>query len=254
MTHSAPSPSNESFARCRLLLGPLTCKADKESGRAPQGDAHYRRRQDMTKTIFKKVAWLGRATTFLVGLAVVLALSVGLASTALAGTGVGARFDLGKTNTVSAVTKLVGSVAGPSLQIDNNSTNAAATTLDLQVEAGKTPMKVNSAAKVANLNADKLDGMDASQLGGLSGVTQVEQPGGVNDSVDTKTTSATCPVGTVAIAGGGRTQGVFTAAALIESRRDFGDPRTWVVRAHEPVPTSELWSLGAFAICATARP
>jgi hypothetical protein len=208
----------------------------------------------MIRSVTSKVMWVGRATVFLVGLALILALTVGVISTALAGTGVGARFDLGKTNTVNAVSKLVGSVAGPSLLIDNNSTNSAATALDLQVEAGKTPMKVNSAAKVANLNADKLDGMDASQLGGLSGVTQVEQPGGVNDSVDTKTTSATCPVGTVAIAGGGRTQGVFTAAALIESRRDFGDPRTWVVRAHEPVPTSELWSLGAFAICATARP
>jgi hypothetical protein len=48
--------------------------------------------------------------------AVVLALTVGLASSALAGTGAGARFDLGKTNTVNAITKLVGSVAGPGLQ------------------------------------------------------------------------------------------------------------------------------------------
>src|SRR5215204_2221575 len=151
MTHSAPSPSNESFARCRLLLGPLTCKADKESGRAPQGDAHYRRRQDMTKTIFKKVVWLGRATMFCIGLAVILALSVGLASAALAGTGVGARFDLGKTNTVNAVSSLVGSIAGPSLLIDNNSTGTGATALDLRVEPGKVPMKINSGAKVGNL-------------------------------------------------------------------------------------------------------
>jgi hypothetical protein len=43
--------------------------------------------------------------------------------------------------------------------IDKNSTNAAATALDLQVEAGKAPMKVNPGAKVANLTADKLDGM-----------------------------------------------------------------------------------------------
>jgi len=121
----------------------------------------------MTKTIFKKVMWLGRATTFLVGLAVILALTVGLATTALAGTGVGARFQLGQTNTVNAITKLVGSVAGPSLQIDNNSTNAAATALDLQVEAGKAPMKVNSQTKVANLNADKLDGVNLPLSGGV---------------------------------------------------------------------------------------
>jgi hypothetical protein len=115
----------------------------------------------MTKKIYKKVMFVGRATTFVVGLTVMLALTVGLASTALAGTGVGARFDLGKTNTVNALSTLAGSVAGPSLQIDNNSTNAAATALDLQVEPGKAPMKVNSATQVANLNSDKLDNLDS---------------------------------------------------------------------------------------------
>ena len=101
----------------------------------------------MTKTIFKKVVWLGSATTFVVCLAVILALTMGLASTTLAGMGVGARLDLGKTNTVKAVSNLARSVAGPSLQIDNNSTNAAATALVLQVEAGKAPMSVNSGTK-----------------------------------------------------------------------------------------------------------
>jgi hypothetical protein len=133
-----------------------------------------RRTRIMTKRIFSKVVWFGRATTFMVGLAVILALTVGVVSTALAGTGVGARFDLGKTNTVSAISKLVGSVDGPSLLIDNNSTNSAATALNLQVEAGKAPMKVNSGTKVANLNADKLDGMDAGQLQGFSTLRVVE--------------------------------------------------------------------------------
>jgi hypothetical protein len=66
---------------------------------------------------------------------------------------------------VNAISKLVGSIAGPSLQIDNNSTNAAATALDLQVEAGKAPMKVSAnAGKATNLNADKVDGRDANGL------------------------------------------------------------------------------------------
>jgi hypothetical protein len=52
---------------------------------------------------------------------------VGLASTAIAGTGIGARFDLGKTNAVNALTTLVGSVAGSCLKIDNNSTGSAGT-------------------------------------------------------------------------------------------------------------------------------
>jgi len=97
-------------------------------------------------------------------LAVVGVLTLGTASTALAGSGVGGVFNLGKTNTVNAITKLVGSVIGASLVIDNNSTDPAATALNLQVEPGKTPMKVNSDAKVTNLNADRLDGKDPAEF------------------------------------------------------------------------------------------
>ena len=105
---------------------------------------------------------------FVVGLAVILALTVGVASTALAGTGVGSAFNLGKTNTVSAISKLVGSVAGPSLRVDNNSTNSAATALDLQVEQGKAPMKVNSDSKVAQLNADEVDNVNFPVSGNVA--------------------------------------------------------------------------------------
>jgi hypothetical protein len=154
----------------------------------------------MLNTIFSRTMWVGRATVFMVGLAVILALTVGVAGAAFGANG--GNFILGKTNTVSAITTLVGSVAGPSLQIDNNSTDAAATALDLQVEAGKAPMKVNSDTQVANLNADKLDGLNASQLGGLSGVEQVGAQGALI-STDIKTTSATCSEGKVAIGGRG---------------------------------------------------
>jgi hypothetical protein len=57
---------------------------------------------------------------------------------------------------------LVGNVAGTMLRVDNNSEEAGATALDLRVEPGKAPMKVNSATKVALLNADKVDGKDAT--------------------------------------------------------------------------------------------
>jgi hypothetical protein len=113
----------------------------------------------------RKVTWMARATTTIVGLTIMLALVFGVATTALAGTGIGAAFNLGQTNTVNAVSKLVGNIAGPSLQIDNNSTGTGATALDLQVEAGKAPMKVNAnAGKATNLNADKVDGKDANGL------------------------------------------------------------------------------------------
>ena len=116
----------------------------------------------MLKTVFSKVMWVGRATTFAVGLAVILALTVGLATTALAGNG--DPFKLGKSNTASKVSKLIKSGAGPALE--------------LQVDSGA-PLAVNSDTEVANLraanatqadsatnadsadNADKLDGKEA---------------------------------------------------------------------------------------------
>jgi hypothetical protein len=162
----------------------------------------------MTKTVFKKVVLLRRATTFLVGLAVILALTVGLASAALAGTGVGSAFNLGKTNTVGAVSKLLGSVAGASLLIDNNSADSAATALDLRVEAGKAPMKVSSQTKVANLNADKLDGMDAEQLQGFRAlrVSTTEVTSNAGTAGTTGFAIASCQPGEQAISGGAELQ------------------------------------------------
>jgi hypothetical protein len=111
----------------------------------------------------------------------------------------GGNFILGRTNAATAITKLAGSagVAGPSLQIDNNSTNAAATALDLQVEPGKAPMKVNSGVKVANLNADKLDDREASSFAsGVNGkATDAERLDG-KDS--TAFVGATRPMSVVA--------------------------------------------------------
>jgi hypothetical protein len=118
----------------------------------------------MLRKVVSKVAWVGRTASMVFGLALVLALMIGAASVALAGTGVGGVFNLGQTNTVNALTRLAGSVAGSSLVIDNNSTGTGATALDLQVEPGKPPMKVNRTTKVANLNADTVDGLDSTRL------------------------------------------------------------------------------------------
>lgn len=61
-------------------------------------------------------------------------------------------------------TSLQGNHAGKLLQLTNNSTAAGSTALGLTVGAGRTPFTVNSSTKVANLNADKLDGLDSSAL------------------------------------------------------------------------------------------
>ncbi len=85
-----------------------------------------------------------------------------MASTALAGTGIGAVFNLGKSNSVNRSSTLTGSTSGKMLQVTNKGSGPA---LGLTVQAGKAPMTVNSATRVTNLNADMIDGLHASDLG-----------------------------------------------------------------------------------------
>lgn len=113
----------------------------------------------MARSLLNGVMWVGRATVFAIGLAVVVALVLGVSSKALAGTGVGAVFNLGQTNSVDALSKLVGSTASPLLRIDNNDTGPA---LHLLVEPNRPPLTVNAeAGKAKNLNADELDGQNS---------------------------------------------------------------------------------------------
>ncbi|HEX5848365.1 MAG TPA: hypothetical protein VFY59_04155 [Rubrobacter sp.] len=187
----------------------------------------------MMRTIFDKVMWVGRATVFVVGSTVILALTVGIASAALAGTGVGATLDLGRANSVNAVTRLVGNVPAASLQIDNNSSGTRATALTLRVEPGTAPMKVDSGTKVTNLNSDRVDGKDSSafavgtngkakdafnaDFASFAGQAQVAQVSTDASNLDGKDSTDFLPVDTYtdtadAVTGqGGGTMLVFTA-------------------------------------------
>ncbi len=114
----------------------------------------------MVKAIFSTSWRIGRAAALVLGLAVMLALVAGVASTAFAGNG--DAWKLGRANVATAITKLAGAagVDGPMLRLTNNNAGTNDTALDLQVQSGEAPMTVNSGAKVDNLNADKLDGLD----------------------------------------------------------------------------------------------
>jgi hypothetical protein len=90
------------------------------------------------------------------------AMVVLMAATAFAGTGVGAVFNLGKTNSVNATSTLTGSKNGRMLQVTNTSTGGSASGIGITVSPGTPPLKVNSSAKVGNLNADQLDGIDST--------------------------------------------------------------------------------------------
>ncbi len=108
-----------------------------------------------------KVAWVGRTASMVFGLALVLALVVGLASTALAHTNIDTKlFHLGHNNPVGRLSALTGTLTGALLKLDNNGTGPA---LQLEVAQNGVPLKVNAAAGTAtNLSADELDGQDAS--------------------------------------------------------------------------------------------
>jgi hypothetical protein len=117
----------------------------------------------MIRSALGKVLWMARATSTIVGLAIMLALVLGVASAGIGATG--GNFILGKANSAGAGSKLTASIAGPALQLVNQSTASGASALGLTVASGKPPLKVNAAAgKATNLNADRLDGLDSARL------------------------------------------------------------------------------------------
>jgi hypothetical protein len=114
----------------------------------------------MIESIFKALR-LGRSAMFTAGLAVALALVFGGATAALAAVP-GDPFRLGRINPINRMSQLVGGTTGAMLRIDNNGAGSA---LELLVEPKKPPLTVNATAgKATNLNADKLDDMDSTEL------------------------------------------------------------------------------------------
>ena len=91
-----------------------------------------------------------------------IALFVALGGTTYAATG--GNFILGQSNSAGSTTSLTrtGANAGKGLQVTNTSTTPGATALGLTVASGHAPFTVNSAGKVANLNADAVDGKHIS--------------------------------------------------------------------------------------------
>lgn len=118
----------------------------------------------MVKTIFSGTWRIGRATALVLGTAVMLALVIGMASTAFGSNG--DAWKLGKGNVATKITALAGSlgVNGPMVRLTNNNAGTDDTALELRVQTGEAPMAVNSSARVDSLNADQLDGQDSSNF------------------------------------------------------------------------------------------
>ena len=184
----------------------------------------------MLSRILSAVIWAGRATVFLVGLATILVLVLSVTSVALAGSGVGANFNLGKKNTVNRLSQLLGSADSAMLRIDNSNAGTNATALDLHVEPGLPPMTVNSSTQVSNLNADLVDGRSASsflanstyRLGQGQERAGVEQGGG-------KVLTQACHSGDRLLSGGPAS--VNAASHVLDSFAQ--DTNTWQVRIND---------------------
>ncbi len=105
------------------------------------------------------VMLVGRIATFALGSVVLVGLALGPVSLGLAAAG--DPLLAGKANNAATkITSLVANLTGPVLRLTNQGAGPA---LELRVQGGP-PLRVNSEAVVANLNADKLDGLDSTQF------------------------------------------------------------------------------------------
>ncbi|MBX6765346.1 MAG: hypothetical protein K6T51_14730 [Rubrobacteraceae bacterium] len=191
----------------------------------------------MVKTVLSKVLQVGRITALALGVAVMLALVVGMASAALAGTGIGATFNLGKVNSVNKISALVGSTKSPMLGVANKGNGTA---LNLRVKSGKPPMTVNSGRKVKNLNADKLDGQDSSAFVQTNtnafvrnDIYKTESAIGPGTQIGDGTFVANeaCDPGDILLSGG--PANINATSTLLESFPTPGTTNSWSVRINK---------------------
>lgn len=103
----------------------------------------------------------GTNRAFLAGLAGGILGALLLATVPMVSAAVGEAVNLGEVNKANAITSIRGT-SDVTLRLNNQQADAPA--LDLRVTDGSAPFKVNSSAKVAHLNADKLDGRSANGL------------------------------------------------------------------------------------------
>jgi hypothetical protein len=143
------------------------------------------------------------------GAAVVL-LGAVVVSPALGGSGIGAIFNLGKTNSVNAVTTLTGKSSSRMMQITNSGSGSA---LYLSTKSNVAPMKVTSSVKVANLNADKLDGIDSTGFVQRSGEIQVA----LGSTAWVAQSPVSPPVATLVVSGIGWKRSITGATYLVAS-------------------------------------
>jgi hypothetical protein len=131
---------------------------------------------------------ISRKGAFVVGVIAALVIGSGSAYAATGGT-----FVLGHNNSATKVTTL---------------TNSKGTALKLRSKAGTAPLAVSSGTRVANLNSDRIDGLDSTALALVAGTTAFVVANGAfvdlnsDGTADALFATATCPAGTKLTGGG----------------------------------------------------
>ena len=171
----------------------------------------------------------GKAAAFGAAPALVLALGLGVATTALAAEP-GDPFLLGRLNEIGgALTRLVGNRPTALLQVKNDGGPA----LNLVVPAGKAPFQVSAGAgNVANLDADLVDGKSASAFVASARYKResaVDAGTVIGDG--TFVAEQACDAGDVLLAGG--PANVSATSTLLESFPAPGNLNAWKVRINK---------------------
>ena len=234
----------------------------------------------MLRSVAGKIMWVGKATTFCVGLAVVLALVLGVGTRALAALP-GDPFKLGQSNRVDHLSALVSNLSGAVLKVDNDGSGVA---LELRVgdpaaaPATKTvaPMKVDSQGKVTNLNSDELDGKSASDFlpaGGkaadsdkLDGLDSTQFMGTFAGRMDAHTETNSTPMKTITVQCPGTSRVVDGYAQIVpdtvalspipvalQTVGSYGD-NFWKATASEMVPYDGNWGISVNVLCVKSPP
>jgi hypothetical protein len=184
---------------------------------------------------------------FLVGLAVIVGVVFGLASTAFGSNGDPLR--LGQGNVATKLTALGGKlgVNGAMLKLVNKNDGADDTALRLEVDPTEPPMSINSTTKVNGFNADQLDGKDASQFVGSSTYMAEYNPNGTFPNqggpgtilIDgTSVISKSCNSGDRLLSGGPAS--VNVNSVVLDSYPS--DPVTWTARI-KPSAGGDNWTV-----------
>ena len=233
----------------------------------------------MLRSVASKVAWVGRTASMVFGLALVLALVLGVSSAALAALP-GDPFKLGQVNRVDRLTTLVGTLSGAVLKVDNDGPGTA---LELRVgdpaaaPATKSvaPMRVDSQGRVLNLNSDELDGKSARDFlpaGGkaadadkLDGLDSTQFMGDFAGRMDAHTETNSTPVKTITVQcpGTGRVvdgyaqtvpdASVSPIPVALQTVGSFGD-NFWKATASEMAPYDGNWGISVNVLCVKSQP